>query len=186
MTIRDHSQDHNHVHDPNENANADGDPHARRLRGGRISAPFQTYFVTKCVEGRRQILAIPSAAEVVIASLGHARRRGQIKLLAFVVMPDHYHAVFSLLPDQDLSDLMRKIGSYTANRIRRALHLDHPVWQPDGFFDRACRNDKEVYDAVEYVHHNPVRKCLSALPEEWPFSSAHPSHREMLDWDWWV
>jgi REP element-mobilizing transposase RayT len=164
----------------------DDDPHARRLRGGRMSAPFQTYFVTKCVEARRPILAVPAAAEVVIESLAHVRRRGQIKLLAFVVMPDHYHAVLSLLPGHDLSDLMRRIGSYTANRIRRLLELDQPMWQADGFFDRACRNDKEVYDAVEYVHDNPVRKGLMAVPEEWPFSSAHPKHREMLDWDWWV
>jgi REP element-mobilizing transposase RayT len=79
-----------------------------------MSAPFQTYFITKCVEARRPILAVPSAAEIVIDSLAHARRQGQIKLLAFVIMPDHYHAVFSLLPGQDLSDLMRRVGSYTA------------------------------------------------------------------------
>jgi REP element-mobilizing transposase RayT len=164
----------------------DDDPHARRLRGGRMSAPFQAYFVTKCTEARRPILAVPAAAEIAIESLAHTRQQGRIKLLAFVVMPDHYHAVFSLLPGHDLSDLMRRIGSYTANRIRRTLDLDHPVWQPDGFFDRACRHDKEVYDAVEYVHDNPVRKGLIAVPEEWPFSSAHPSHRAMLDRDWWV
>ena len=164
----------------------DDDPHARRLRGGRMSAPFQAYFVTKCTEARRPILAVPAAAEIVIESLAHARRQGQIQLLAFVVMPDHYHAVFSLLPGHDLSDLMRRVGSDTANRIRRTLDLDHPIWQADGFFDRACRNDQEVLDAVEYVHDNPVRKGLIAPPEEWPFSSAHPSHREMLDWDWWV
>jgi hypothetical protein len=89
----------------------DDDPHARRLRGGRMSAPFQTDFVTKCVEARRPILAVPAAAEVVIESLAHVRRRGPMKLLAFVVMPDHYHAVFALLPGHDLSDLMRRIGS---------------------------------------------------------------------------
>ena len=167
-------------------ADPDDHPHARRLRGRRMSAPFQTYFVTKCAEARRPILAVPSAAEIVIESLAHVRRQGQIKLLAFVVMPDHYHAVFALLPGQDLSDLMRRVGSYTANRIRRELDLGHVIWQADGFYDRACRNEEEVLDAVEYVHDNPVRKGLIASPEEWPFSSAHPSRRGMLDWDWWV
>jgi REP element-mobilizing transposase RayT len=90
----------------------DDGPHARRLRGGRISSPFQVYFVTKCVAGRRPILAAPAAAEVVVGSLAHVRQRGQIKLLAFVVMPDHYHAVFALLPGAELSDLMRRIGSF--------------------------------------------------------------------------
>jgi putative transposase len=166
--------------------NQPDDPHARRLRGGRVSAPFQTYFVTKCIANRCPILAAPSAAEIVIESLAHVRRQGQIKLLAFVIMPDHYHAVFSLLPDADLSDLMRRIGSYTGRRIRRTLDLGHLVWQDDGFYDHACRTDREVLDAVEYVHHNPVRKGLIALAEEWPFSSAHSSRRGILDWDWWV
>ena len=161
----------------------DQEPRAWRLRGGRMSAPFQTYFITKCVEARRPILAAPSAAEIVIGSLAHARRQGQIKLVAFVIMHDHYHAIFSLLPGQDLSDLMRRLGSYTANRIRRELDLGHVIWQADGFYDRACRNEEEVLDAVEYVHHNPVRKGLVASPGEWSFSSAHPSRRGMLDWD---
>jgi REP element-mobilizing transposase RayT len=161
-------------------------PHAWRLRGGRISAPFQTYFVTKCVDARRPILAVPRAAEIVIQALAHLRRQGQIKLLAFVVMPDHFHAVFSLLPGEDLSNLMRRVGSFTANRIRRSLDFEHAVWQADGFFDRACRNEKEVLDAVEYVHDNPVRNGLIAVAEEWAFSSAHPSRRDLLDWDWWV
>ena len=166
--------------------NSHGDPHARRLRGGRSSAPFQTYFVTKCVKERRPILAAAAAAEIVIESLAHVRRQGQIKLLAFVIMPDHYHAVFLLLPGADLSGLMRRIGAHTGLQIRRTLDLGHLVWQGDGFYDHACRTDKEVLDAVDYVHDNPVRKGLVALAEDWPFSSAHASRRGLLDWDWWV
>jgi REP element-mobilizing transposase RayT len=149
----------------------DHDPGAWRLRGGRVSVPFHTYFITKCVEARRPILADPSAAEIVIESLAHIRRQGQIKLLAFVVMPDHYHAVFSLLPGHDLSDLMRRVGSYTGNRIRRTLHLGHVVWQVDGFYDRACRNEGEVLDAVEYVHDNiatfTIEQAKQLLTSRW-------------------
>ncbi len=164
----------------------DQNPGSWRLRGGRMSAPFQTYFVTKCVESRRPILAVASAAEIVIGSLAHVRRQGQIKLLAFVIMPDHYHAVFTLLPGAELSALMRRIGSFTGRRIGEVLGLVHPVWQDDGFHDRACRTDKEVLDAAEYVHNNPVRRGLTELAEDWPFSSAHPGRRDLLDWDWWV
>ena len=152
--------------------NRDGDPHARRLRSGRLSAPFQTYFVTKCTHGHRNILAEPIAAETVIRSLEYVRRAGHIKLLAFVIMPDHYHTVFTLLEGEDLSGIMRRVGSFTANRIRRILQLDHAVWQGEGFYDRACRNDAEVYEIVEYIHHNPVRRGLATSPEEWVFSSA--------------
>ena len=152
--------------------------------------PFQTYFLTKCVENRRPILAVPEAAEIVIESLGHVRAQGDIKLLAFVVALDHDHAVITLLPgrgrgdgngnvndqdhDHDLSKLMRRIGSYTANRIRDALDIRRAIWQADGFFDRAGRTEQDVLEAVEYVQHNPVRKGLAATAEEWLFSALIP------------
>ncbi|MHB1558078.1 MAG: REP-associated tyrosine transposase [Isosphaeraceae bacterium] len=151
-----------------------------------MSVSYQTYFVTKCVEHRHTILASPTAAETVIQSLAHARHQEQIKLLAFVIMPDHYHAVFTLLPGETLSRLMMRIGSFTANRIRRDLDMESAIWQKDGFYDRACRTDAEVIAAVEYVHDNPVRKGLVKSPEEWLFSSAHPTWSSLLDWEWWV
>ena len=104
----------------------ENEPHARRLRGGRISSPWQVYFITKCVEERLPILSNPAAAEIVIGCLAHVRQEGNIKLLAFVVMPDHYHAIFALAPGVDLSQLMRRIGSFTANQIRKKLGLNSP------------------------------------------------------------
>jgi putative transposase len=160
-------------------------PHANRLRGGRISQPWQTYYVTKCVEGRRSTLAVPAAAEIVIGSLVHVRNQGEIKLLAFVVMPDHYHAVFTRLPGDDLAAIMGRIGSFTSNQIRKSLGLRNGIWQ-DGFHDHACRDEQDVLGRVDYVHHNPVRKGFVSQAEEWLFSSAHPSRRAGLDWDWWV
>jgi hypothetical protein len=43
-----------------------------------------------------------------------------------------------------------------------------------------------VLDCAEYVHHNPVRKRFVERAEDWVYSSAHPSRRSMLDWDWWA
>ncbi len=163
----------------------DSNPHASRLRAGRVSEPWQTYFITKCTEKRHAVLAVPAAAEIVVQSLSHVRLRGKIKLLAFVIMPDHYHVLFTLLPGQDLSKLMTQIGSFTANQIRKTLALHDTIWQGDGFFDRACRDD-DVLELAEYIHHNPVRKGLALHAEDWVFSSAHPSRRSLLDWEWWI
>ena len=125
--------------------------------------------ITKCVENRLPLLSNPIAAEIVIESLAHVRRSGKIKLLAFVVMPDHYHAIFALAPNVNLSELMRGIGSFTANTIRKALGLESVVWQPDGFHDRACRDDAEVLALAEYTEHNPVQRDSRQAPREWHF-----------------
>src|SRR5262249_34754204 len=154
-------------------SDCDGDPHARRLRSGRLSVPWQTYFVTKCTETRRPLLAVPETAEIVIQSWAFDRKQGELKLLAFVVMPDHYHVVFTLLPEQSLANLMRRVGSFTANQIRQALDVNHPIWHNGGFYDRACRDDAKVLEIAEYIHRNPVRRGLVRRAEDWPYSSAH-------------
>ncbi|QEH35282.1 Transposase IS200 like protein [Aquisphaera giovannonii] len=160
-------------------------PHSRDLRKGRVSAPWETYFISKCTEHRRPLLARAVAAEVVIDSLAYFRTRESIKLLAFVVLPEHFHVLFTLLPGPSLSEILRRSNSYTANRIRDLLALDGTVWQDDGFHDHRCRDDDEALAYAEYLEYNPVRRGLVTAPEDWPFSSAHPSRRHLLDWDWW-
>jgi REP element-mobilizing transposase RayT len=134
----------------------------------------------------RPLLKNPRSAEIIIESLAHARSQGAIKILAFVVMHDHYHALFALMPGEDLSDRMRRIGSFTANQIRKVTGWNQAVWQEEGFHDHACRDDAEVLGYAEYIHHNPVRKGFVARAGDWLFSSAHPSRRHLLDWDWWL
>ena len=127
----------------------------------------EAYYVTKCVEGRRPLLANPDSAEAIIDSLVFARAKGRIKLLAFVVMPDHYHVLLTLMPGEELSMFMLSMGSFTANRIRDLLGYRGVVWQRDGYYEHRCRNESEVLDYAAYIHHNPVRKGLVDREEDW-------------------
>jgi hypothetical protein len=36
-----------------------------------------------------------------------------------------------------------------------------------------------------YIEHNPVRAGLVERAELWPYSSANPIHRDVLDREWW-
>jgi putative transposase len=144
---------------------------------------LQTYHLVKCVKGRRPLLADPQSAEMIIGSVQHARRHQEIKLRGFVIMPDHYHVVLTLLEVIDLSPLMRRIGSFTANEIRKRSKIRGAVWQDGGFFDHLCRSEKENGEIIEYIHHNPVRRQLVSAAEDWPDSSAHPDRKHLLDWD---
>ena len=90
---------------------------------GCISSGGETYYVTKCVEGRRPLLAKPDSAEAIIDSLVFARAKGRIKLLAFVVMPDHYHVLLTLMPGEELSRFMQSIGFFHGESDSRSARL---------------------------------------------------------------
>jgi putative transposase len=44
-------------------------------------------------------------------------------------------------------------------------------WQRGGGYDRNLRSVADIYEKIEYVHANPVRRGLVESPEAWRWSS---------------
>jgi hypothetical protein len=55
-----------------------------------------------------------------------------------------------------------------AKRINQAWQRSGAVWRAD-YFDRYLRSHHDYTAKRDYVALNPVRKCLVASPEEWPY-----------------
>jgi hypothetical protein len=54
------------------------------------------------------------------------------------------------------------------------LKVKKEIWQPS-FFDRRVRDSLEYQKFKDYIWQNPVKRFLAKTPEEYPYSSAHPS-----------
>lgn len=161
------------------------EPHARNLRIGRISEPFICYSITKTVSGRNRVLASDGVAGILMESWDYLRTVNQIKLLAFCVMPDHFHLLFCLLNSKTLSEVMNSTSKFTALKINRCLGRSGRFWE-DGFHDHRCRNDDETDDLSVYIEHNPVRAGFVEKAHDWPYSSACPGNAGLLDRDWYA
>jgi putative transposase len=48
----------------------------------------------------------------------------------------------------------------------------HRFWQRGGRYDRNLRSVKDIYEKINYIHNNPVRRGLVEKPEDWPWSSS--------------
>lgn len=92
-------------------------------------------------------------------------------LIAWVIMPNHVHALIETFEGYTLSVLVHSWKSYTANQANRILGRTGHFWFPE-YFDRYIRDEAHFANAVEYVHNNPVKAGLVEHPEDWPFSSA--------------
>ena len=99
-------------------------------------------------------------------------------------MPDHFHMIFCLMPDEDLSKIFEDSGKFTARELNKLLGRSGQFWQ-EGFHDHRCRNERELHDLSVYIEHNPVRAGLVTAAELWPYSSAFPTNQSMLDREWW-
>jgi putative transposase len=93
------------------------------------------------------------------------------RLLAWVVMPNHVHALIETLPDVTLDRIVATWKSYSARKINAQLGRSGALWQSD-YHDRYVRNEVHLERAVLYVHNNPVMAGLVTRPADWPWSSA--------------
>lgn len=170
-------------------------PHQSALRKGRRDIANNCYFVTTTVTDRRQILARPVAAQIVIDCLCWLQDERNIRLMGFVVMPDHLHVAFVLGPSEhavvgaasrprySLSDIVGTFKSYTARRINEALASRGALWQK-AYHDHLVRDHKDFETRLSYMHGNPVRKGLSRFEGEYEFSTANTKFAHLVDWAW--
>ena len=129
----------------------------------------------------------PEAAELVRNSLLHFAGE-RYDLLAYVVMPSHFHWLFHPRaewcesvhtpadPRTPRERIMQSIKGYSAYKCNQLLGLTEAFWQ-DESYDHVVRNDEELMRIIEYIEQNPVKAGLVECAEEWQWSSALDRHR---------
>jgi REP element-mobilizing transposase RayT len=146
--------------------------HESDLRRFRVSAPGLIYAVTKTVLGRDAILVADprapdphsDAATVIADSLRWHHQRSVIRCLGYVVMPDHFHFVFRLGDDWELSKLMKILSQYTARKINERLGRAGRLWRK-GYYDHRISDDEDLQNQIGYLRQNPVRAGYVSEPE---------------------
>jgi REP element-mobilizing transposase RayT len=132
-----------------------------------LEFPNQTIvqYVTVCVSKRRQLLARPEIAQLLVASW---KKADHWLVGRFVIMPDHLHLFCS--PAKCPSTPLRNWISFWRNDTTR--HWPHPnekpIWQKD-FFDRQLRTGESYHQKWLYLWENPIKSGLIKRPEDWPY-----------------
>ncbi len=153
----------------------------------RREVPHDVRFLTFSCERRLPLLAHPEIAGLFATRLAEARTVFNLRLIAWVVMPEHVHLLVVPSGGVPLDRVLEFIKKSVAQRvIARWKRLNAPVlariadhadgkprfWQKGGGFDRNVRDVEELTGEIRYVHCNPVTRGLCGLPTDWPFSSA--------------
>jgi len=120
----------------------------------------------------------PEPTRILVEQILDCRERGFYRLHAFVVMPDHFHALLTPSEAATLEKAMQMIKGGSAHRIGKELNYRLQVWQP-GYHDRWIRDAQEYETRKRYIELNPVTAKLVDRAELYPLSSV--SGRFQLD-----
>lgn len=126
-------------------------------------------------------LKVPEVAQIVADRL-HEFDNKYYRLLAYCIMANHVHAIFDYsiqLPDDEtkvtdanykqVDQVMKLINGATAVQANRILHRSGKFWA-EAYFDRYIRNEKHLYNAINYTIRNPVKVGICKDWREYPFT----------------
>jgi REP element-mobilizing transposase RayT len=114
----------------------------------------------------------PEIADVVAGAIRHFSGK-RYELHAWVIMPNHVHAVLRPLGMYTLSALLHSWKSFTASEANRRLHrAGQPFWQTESY-DHLIRDDADLHRCCHYTTMNPVNARFCVHPEAWVWSSAY-------------
>ncbi|MDC8771894.1 transposase [Roseateles albus] len=138
-------------------------------RPPRIEFPGAVYHVSAWSEAGHAAFALESDRAAFLSLVAQTMQRFDAQLLAFCVLPDHYHLLL-YTRRANLSRLMRHLGGVYTQHHMHQRRGEGALFR--GRF-KAVLVDREAHllDACRYVELNPLRMGLVASPEQWPWSS---------------
>jgi putative transposase len=130
------------------------------------------YHVLNRANGRWPLFDKPADYEAFERVLGEAQLEHPVPLLAYCVMPNHWHLV--LAPEGD-GDLSRFVAWLTLTHTQRWHAHRHTAGNGHLYQGRfksfAVETDEHFLTLCRYVERNPLRARLVQRAEEWRWSS---------------
>ena len=157
----------------------------------RIIEGIGVYFVTFTVVGWLPVFIDEPSCQIVTGSLNFCIHNKNLRVNAYVIMPNHLHAVVfdSEFDSERLKHTLDDLRKFTGRQLADYCAQNMPAYYTEIFRKHAGEDRQRRFwqptqhpegivttkfwqEKVNYIHWNPVRKGLVRNPEDWRFSSA--------------
>jgi len=153
----------------------------------RISKDFPAYYVTAVTNHRLPVFHKNELKEILVRALDEARTSATLLLFAYVIMPDHFHALVGSV--RKPSEVLRFINGISGRRIinflkegdfdssleklrhaRGRRQHKYSLWDHHPNL-KLISTENALIEKANYIHMNPVRAGLVECPEDYRYSS---------------
>src|SRR5262249_26570074 len=141
-------------------------------RGRRLAPGGFVYHALNRAVVRLPLFEKPADYVAFLRVLGEALDTCPMRVLAFVVMPNHWHLVLWPEHDGDLGTFCRWLAHTHSMRGHAHYHPSATGHIYQGRFKAfAVETDEHLYAVCRYVERNPLRANLVQRAEHWRWSS---------------
>jgi len=163
----------------------------------RVSKDSPVYYLTSVTNDRLPVFQTVKLKDLVCDSLNEARKSAGLLFFAYVLMPDHLHALIG--SDRKPSEVVRFVNGIAARRVidflkepkfevsllklRRAKGLrdyQYSLWNHHPNL-KLISTENGLIEKANYIHENPVRAGLVERAQDYRWSSVRCWMRKPLD-----
>lgn len=139
-------------------------------RRRRFDAPGLLHHVMNRGIARRTVFESRRDMRVFLYLLAREVRAGRIELLAFAILPTHFHLLLrSRTGELDL--VMQRVLNQYVRYFNRSRRRDGPLFR-GRYMAKAVRSRRYFENLIRYIDRNPVAARLASRPEDYPYGSA--------------
>ncbi len=133
-------------------------------------ASSHVYFITICTAYKKPFFEDAEIAGIIADEMEFRRKKKEIILFCFCIMPDHVHMLLSSAQAyrRSLINWVSTFKRYSARIVKRSHGIDS-LWQKN-FYDHVVRKDESLTKVAEYIVNNPVRKGMVEEWKKYPYS----------------
>jgi len=145
--------------------------------------------MTSTVVAWLPVFSNPTLTSIVLDSWRFLQAQREIKILAWVILENHLHWIgvgpqlsrrvgeFKSFTATSILKQLKAAGSKTLlqelayYKLRHKVDQEHQLWQ-EGSHPQIIETEEMMWQKIEYIHNNPLRRGYVDDPIHWRYSSA--------------
>ena len=106
----------------------------------------------------------------LLEKLKEEKDKHEIEVIAYCLMPNHYHLLLMQKSDKPISRFIQKVFNGYVQAINKQQNRSGTLFEGRS---KSILVDDEIYlmHLIRYIHINPVMANLVLKPEQWQFSN---------------
>ena len=155
----------------------------------RFGDDHYPHFVTDTIVAWLPVFSYPEFASIILDSWRFLQSERNISILGWVMLENHIHWIgagpelsrrvgeFKSFTATSILKLMQSKGTKTIlqelkyYKLRHKVDQEHQLWQ-EGSHPEIIETEEMMWQKIEYIHNNPLRRGYVDDPVHWRYSSA--------------
>jgi len=134
----------------------------------KIYEPTHPHFVTCTVLHWLPLFTNRDSVQIILDSLTYLQKSDDISK---TMQKFKSYTAFELLKLLEKNNASTLLKQFAFHKKAHRKENSYQIWE-EGFHPKLIQSEQMMFEKINYIHHNPVKRGFVDEPEHWRYSSA--------------